>query len=184
MLPAPAELLAPSFGSLQCSLGAGDDSFSLVLCHQCHHPNRHSVGLGQIGSDKLNATVPQGHQEGSVAGQPVQLGDHRRCPGEPARLDGILKFGAIIAVAALNLDELRGDYPASTPRGKPLDSLSLCLKAKTRFALADCGHPEVGDELGGSGSRLSLLSTTVVWSDTGPKMSGWQAAPRINDSVT
>src|SRR5262249_39658820 len=123
----------------QCLLGSLADGLSLVLSHYSHNAYGHCVCFRHVGRNVFNATrdeaIPQRQQEGSIAAQPVELSHQQRRTGYSASLDGLGKLGAVIALAALNLNELgRDDLPVAA--GDELaDRLALCFQAKATSTL-------------------------------------------------
>jgi hypothetical protein len=59
--------------------------------------------------------------------------------------EGLLQFGPVISLPALDLGELRYKGPAP-PVQVVQHRFPLCLEAKPRFALPICADPEVCDE--------------------------------------
>jgi hypothetical protein len=47
-----------------------------MLRHNSHYADSHRVGLRQVCGDKVNTAISQCHQEGRVAREAVEFGDH------------------------------------------------------------------------------------------------------------
>ena len=93
------------------------------LRHQRHDPDGEVVRLRQVDRGELHVAVPQRQQEGGIARQPVELGDHQRRPGDlaaPTCLAGAAAGRAELQFAArsgcrraLRVDRLMGQPAGS-----------------------------------------------------------------------
>ena len=77
---------------------------------------RATASVRQIGEDGPRVAVAKVRQQRRVARQPVELGDNQARSAELGSGDGALQFGPVVALAALDLDDL----------GECLASLSGC----------------------------------------------------------
>ena len=72
------------------------------------------IGVRIVGCDELHAGIHQGGDESQIAGQAVEFGDAEFGLMAPAGRQGLLEFGAGIALAALDLGMLRDQSSEGT----------------------------------------------------------------------
>ena len=121
---AEAHTAAP--GHRQRLLGAPGDRLALLLRHQGHDPDGEVVRLWQIDRREPHAAVAQRQQEGGVARQPVELGDHQRRPGDLRQMQRLAELRPVGIAAALHLGEA-SEERAVLLRDEALDRLPLRL---------------------------------------------------------
>jgi hypothetical protein len=109
----------------QRGLGAGRDHFPLVLGDGGEDVQGQLVGGGHVDRGELDAGFHQVGDEGDVARQAVELGDHQHGPLPPAQLERGGELGPVGALAALDFREL-GDQLADAD--EPGDGRPLRLK--------------------------------------------------------
>ena len=86
------------------------------------------------------------NQERGVTGQPVELRDHQRRAVNPTQCHGFGELRSIVALAALDLDELGHQRPGAAVQVGG-DRRALSLEAEAAAALPFGGNPEVRNEL-------------------------------------
>ena len=91
------------------------DHFPLVLGDGGQDVQGQLVGIGHVDGGELDAALHQVGDEGDVARQPVELGDHQHGPPLPAQVEGRGELGSVVAFAALHFREL-GDQLAGTDK--------------------------------------------------------------------
>ena len=139
---------APRLRGRQRLLRAPGDGAALLLGDERHDADGEVVGLWHVGGEEADAAVPQGQEEGGVAGEAVQLGDHQRRAGDLGQVQRLRQFRPIGLAAALDLREA-----AEQGRGPRLDQLldgvTLGFEAQAAAALAGGGDALVGDDAQG-----------------------------------
>ncbi len=110
---AAAELRSPRFCGCEGCLGPLRDGLGLLLSNGGQDVDHEPIRLGHIDSHKLNAGLHEVRDEGDVAGETVQLGDHQRSAMLAAELEGGSEGRPIIALAAFNLQDLLHQGPVS-----------------------------------------------------------------------
>ena len=138
-LSASAPLGLPSFtprllSTLSASLVRLEIASPLLLRHQRHDAHGEVVRLRQIHRREPNPAVPECQQEGGIARQPVELGDHQRGPGDLGQMRRLLQLRPVGVAAALYLGEA-GDERSASLGGVCLDRLALGFQPKTAGAL-------------------------------------------------
>ena len=104
-----AQLHPTRLGGRQRLPGAPGDGLPLLLCDEGHDADCQVVGLGHVDREEADAAVAQGEQEGGIAGEAVELGDDRGGTGEPGEVEGLVKLGPVVALAAFDLGEAGDD---------------------------------------------------------------------------
>ena len=94
-------------GHRQRLLGPPGVRLALGLRHQRHDPDGEVVRLRQVDRGELHAAVPERQQEGGVARQPVELGDHQRRPGDLGEMQRLRELRPVRVAPALDLGEPR-----------------------------------------------------------------------------
>ena len=100
-----AEPGAAGFGGGEGVFGAPRDGLAFGLGHERHDADGEVIGLRHVDGQEPRATGLQGEQEGSVAGQAVELGDDQRGAGEPGQVQGLVEFRPVDLPAALDFGE-------------------------------------------------------------------------------
>jgi hypothetical protein len=116
----------------QRGLGAGRDHFPLVLGDGGEDVQGQLVGGGHVDRGELDAGFHQVGDEGDVARQAVELGDHQHGPLPPAQFERRGKLRPVVALAALHLGEL-GDQLADAD--EPGDGGTLGVEPEAGLAL-------------------------------------------------
>ena len=106
---------------------------------------RHLVCMRIVDRDKLHTRVHQGRDEREVSGQAIELGDDEPCSLLLAGGKSLFQFWPVIVPTALDLGELRDEFPPTTVEIVE-NGLPLRLQAKPRFALPIRADAEIGDE--------------------------------------
>src|SRR3954468_9613817 len=100
------------------------------------------------GRSTATKSTPLSHQlgdEGDVARQPVELGDHQSGAVQAAQAERPIQLGPVGAPAALDLGHLVGQAPAPAVE-VALNRLPLGLQPETGAALTVGADPIIGDK--------------------------------------
>ena len=100
----------------QRGLGAGRDHFPLVLGDGGEDVQGQLVGGGHVDRGELDTGLHQVGDEGDIARQAVELGDHQHGP-PPAQLEGGGELRAVVALAALDFRELGNQLAGADEAG-------------------------------------------------------------------
>jgi len=73
--------------------------------------NSEAIRFGEIASGEINTRFHERANEMDIARQTVQFGNHQCCLMQTAEPEGLCYCGAIIALAALHLDQLLHKLP-------------------------------------------------------------------------
>jgi hypothetical protein len=90
-----AQYLATGFSGLQGRFGSLGYHFPLVLRDGRQNVNCELICMRVVRSQKFDARIDQGGDEGQIAGKPVQLGNDKFGLLLPAGLNGLGKLGAV-----------------------------------------------------------------------------------------
>ena len=108
----------------------GGDHRRLVFRDGGQDVDGQAVGLGEVDGHEVDAALHQLGDEGDVAGQPVELGDHQGGAVQAAQAERPVQLGPVVALAALDLGHLGGQRPAPAVE-VGLDRFPLRLQPKT-----------------------------------------------------
>ena len=108
-------------------------------------PDGEVVRLRQVDRGEPHAAVPQRQQEGGVARQPVELGDHQRRPGDLGEVQRLAELRPVRVAPALHLGEA-GDQRGAPLRDEAVDRLPLRLDPEPARALPRGRDPLVADD--------------------------------------
>jgi hypothetical protein len=140
-----AEPHTPRLSRRQGLLRPFGGCLALLLRHERHDPDGEVVRLWQVHGGEAHPVVPERQQEGGVARQPVELGDHQGCSGDLSEVQSLRQLRPVRTAPALHFGEAGQDR--RTPRlGVALDRLALRRDAEPARALARRGDPLVGDD--------------------------------------
>ena len=139
----PSQPDAARLGRRQRGLGAGGDHLALVLGDGGQDVQGQLVGGGHVDRDELDAALHQVGDEGDVARQAVELGDHQHGPLPPAQLERRGELGPVGALAALHLGELGDQLAGADEAG---DGGPLRIEPEAGLALPVGRNAVVGDK--------------------------------------
>jgi hypothetical protein len=111
---AATELRSPRFCGCEGSLGSLRDGLGLLLSNCGQDVHDEPIRLGHIDSHELDTGFHEVRDEGDVAGETVQLGDHQGSAMFTAELEGCSEGGPIISLAAFDLKNFLYKRPVST----------------------------------------------------------------------
>jgi hypothetical protein len=87
---------------------------ALVLRDRGQNVNRQLVGVGIVDGDKFDAGLHQSRDEREVAREAIELRNDKPRLVLAAGREGFRQFGALGALAALDLDMLGAQFPGLT----------------------------------------------------------------------
>ncbi len=124
-----AKLHAARLGGMESGFRPYGNHLALRLSHDGHDPDDHLVRFGHVGGDKSHAGLLQAKQEMGVARQAVDFGDDQRRIAQPTERHRLRQLGAVVVLAAFDLDELLNELPMTAVQ-IILEGFALRLEAK------------------------------------------------------
>jgi len=118
----------------------------LMLCQGGEHVHHELVGMGIIDRNELHPTFHETRNEGDVAGEAIELGNHQDGATTPAQIKRGDELRPVILPAASNLGELCFQIAPALEVAGDDRALRFEAKAEAALPLASGGHAIIGDK--------------------------------------
>jgi len=140
-----------------------------MLSNGCEQVYGELVRVWHIAARKRHFGFLQRGDKSDIAGQPVELGDEQPSPGYFGAVDCLSQLRSIVALAALDFDELGNQLPITAVQ-EIADHLALSIEPEPATALPISRDTQIGYKFAGCNQtgtratrRVARGSLACLW---------------------